>query len=422
MIQRKRRITAGRYQLLWGIVVAVSILSALWHQSFVSLADSTATVTVDSAKIRASADVNSEVIGSAARGKAFPIRDEVQDDSGMIWYQVAVDENRTGYIRSDLVSKQDGDDGQSSSQDSGQPSGATVQPDTDMDAQYASVSAEAIKVRSEPSTNASVVDRLERNAQVIVSGKSAGSDGRDWYFVTFTGTSGAERTGFIRSDLLTLGDMVPVSEEETPEPQETVPEPTDPAQNEYELTREKEEDGSYTWYLYDYTEGQNGYKQKLQQLLDASQTKSEESSTDTKTFIKQRIAIVVLIFLVVALIVAVVIMALKLRDVYYEDYEDEDETEQAEETQTKRRSRTEEPGDTTAQRRRRSDESEEPPVQRRRRTEESEEVRRRRRTEDTEDESEQVRSASTAAKRKSKNFLLDDDEFEFEFLNMEDKS
>lgn len=414
MIQRKRRVTAGKYYLLLGFVTAVGIMSALWCRSFVSLADSAGTVTADSAKIREKADTGSEVIGSASRGDKVSIRDEVQDASGTLWYQVYVDANTTGYIRSDLVSKQDGsDDGQNAAEGDAQPSsgasGASVGPDNEMDAQYAVVSAEAIKVRMAPSTNEGVVERLTKDTQVIVSGQSDGSDGKVWYYVTFTGPNGAERTGFIRSDLLTLGDMVPVQEEETPEPQETIPEPAAPVNNDYELTYEKEEDGSYAWYLYDYTEGQNGYKQRLQQLLDAAQTKSDDSSADTKTLVRQRIAIVVLVLLMVGLIVVIVIMALKLRDVYYEDYEDEEEEEQEEETSARRRNRAEETENAPAQRRRRTEETEEAPIQRRRRTE------------DAEDEPKPESQANTASKRKSKNFLLDDDEFEFEFLNMDDK-
>lgn len=443
MVQKKIRIAAGKYHLM-GLIAVVAVMSAIWHQSFISYAESPGTVTADSAKIRENADTSSEVIGSAARGTTVSIRDEVQDASGTLWYQVYVNANTTGYIRSDLVSKKEDDGSQNGeTQNAGagnaQPApGASVQPDSVMDAQYAVVSAEAIKVRTAPSTSDSVVDRLEKDVQVIVSGQSEGSDGRTWYYVTFTGTNGAERSGFIRSDLLTLGDMVPVPEEEEPESQAAEPVPEKPVNNDYELTYEREEDGSYTWYLYDYTEGQNGYRQRLQELLDTAQTREDESSADTKTLVKQRIIIVILIFLAALLIAVIVIMALKLRDVYYEEYEDEEEDE-------------EEQGDASAQRDRRDRESSAAPAQRRRRREEPEETsgRRRRRTEEDEEESEAERPVrgkpmrderksgmreveyhddesgriplNSAPKRKTKNFLLDDDEFEFEFLSMDDK-
>lgn len=460
MVQKKRRITAGK-QYLIGLIAVVGIISALWCQSFISLADSNGTVTADSANIRKQADASSEVIGSASRGNTVAIISEAQDSSGTLWYEVYVNANTTGYIRSDLVEKQGGGTSQNTSGDTqaaaqSGASGASVEPETILDAQYAVVSSEVIMVRTAPSTNEGVVERLNKDAQVIVSGETQGNDGKKWYYVTFTGTGGAERSGFIRSDLLSLGDMVPVPEEEEPEPQETEPEPEPTVNRDYEVVYGQNPDGSSEWFLYDYTVGEKPDKYRLAQLMEATKARSEMAAADAKTLVRQRVAIVILVILVVVLIVVGVIMALKLRDVYYEDYEDDEEEEETP-AQRKRRSEEEAP----AQRRRRSEE--EAPAQRRRRTEGNDEAseRRRRRTEEEEpssrrrrrieeEEAEDERSArrraarddregrvreveyredeagsaavKSASKRKAKNFLLDDDEFEFEFLNMDDKN
>ncbi|MCH5261727.1 MAG: SH3 domain-containing protein [Lachnospiraceae bacterium] len=462
MVQKKRRITAGK-QYLIGLIAVVGIISALWCQSLVSLADSNGTVTADSANIRKQADASSEVIGSASRGNTVAIINEVQDSSGTLWYEVYVNANTTGYIRSDLVEKQGGGTSQNTSGDtqttaSSGASGASVEPETILDAQYAVVSPEVIMVRTAPSTNEGVVDRLNKGAQVIVSGETQGNDGKKWYYVTFTGTGDAERSGFIRSDLLSLGDMVPVPEEEEPEPQETEPEPEPTVNRDYEVVYGQNPDGSSEWFLYDYTVGEKPDKYRLAQLMEATKARSEIAAADAKTLVRQRVAIVILVILVVILIVVGVIMALKLRDVYYEEYEDEEEEE---ETPAPRKRRSEEE-EAPTQRRRRSEE-EEAPAQRRRRTEGNDEAseRRRRRTEEEEpssrrrkrmeeEESADERSArrraarddresrvreveyredeagsaavKSASKRKAKNFLLDDDEFEFEFLNMDDKN
>lgn len=452
MIQKKRYAAARRCRFLWGMMTAVGIVSALWCRSFVSLADAAGTVKVDSVVIREKADKGSSAIGSASRGAEVAIRDEVQDSSGALWYQVYVDTDTTGYIRADLIEKKDGgadaqsdngSDSQRQDADAGgsrAASGAAVQAGSAMDAQYATVSVETLRVRTAPSTNDAVVDRLAKNAQVIVSGQSDGTDGKVWYFVTFTGTSGVERTGFIRSDLLSLGDMVPVPEEEEPEqPAETPAPVTQQVNDDYELSYDQEKDGTYAWYVHDNVAG---YKQKLQPLLDAAQAQEEDASDDAKTLVRQRIVIVVLIALAVLLIVAVIIMALKLRDVYYEDYEDEDGQEEddvsqrrrsggEDETPVRRRSREEEPevpsqrrrsggeDGTPAQRRRRAEEGDETSVRRRRRMEEEEaETARRRTVRESDDRDE----SASARKRKTKNFLLDDDEFEFEFLSMEDRN
>ena len=454
MIRKKKGIAAGK-KYLWGLTAAIVAVSALWCQSFVSLADATGTVTASSAIVRKETNTNSDALGSVANGTTISITDEVQDSSGRLWYQVSIN-GQTGYIRSDLVSKMD--DGAGSLGDGSQTaSGASVEPDTVLDAQYATVSAETVNARTAPATNEGVVDKLNRDAQVIVGGESQGSDGKKWYYVTFTGTGGALRSGFIRSDLLSLGEMVSVPEEEVPEPQEIEPEPEVVMNNDYEVHYDPTADGSYAWILYDNTDPQRpGYSVK--KLMEATQARSANDAADAKTLVRQRVAIVVLVILMILLIIVIVFMALKLRDIYYEEDEEEEVQEEA---PAQRRRRTQGDEGTNAQRRRRTEDAEMPTqrrrregaeeasTQRRRRMEESEETltRRRRRMEGAEEETERpvrrrpVRDerggnsreveyhegeagsapVQTAPKRKAKNFLLDDDEFEFEFLNMEDK-
>ena len=482
MTQKKKRISVGK-QYLFGLIAALGVVSVLWGQPFISLADSTGTVKADSANIREKADTNSDVIGSASSGTTVSIKDEVQDSSGTLWYQVYVNANTTGYIRADLVDKTGGDSGNSSSQgDGGQTasqgdsqsgsgaSGALEEPENVMDAQYAVITADKIIVRTAPSTNEGVVDRLVKDDQVIASGQSNGSDGKLWYYVTFTGENGTQKTGYIRSDLLSLGEMVPVPEEETPEPEVTAPEPETPVNNEYELTHELTQDGTYVWYLYDYTEEGKSNHYLVSDLMRVTRNRSESEAEDAKTLVRQRVAIVVLSVLLVIVIALAVVMALKLRDVYYEEYEDEDEEEQEEvtpkrrnrsdggdetpakrknrageeeevprrrrsrvdeeeETPRRRRSRADEEEEAPRRRRSRADEEEEAPRRRRSRMDEEETTQRRRRTDETEkrrrrmedEEQAEERPAAASQKRKTKNFLLDDDEFEFEFLNMEDK-
>ncbi|MDE7132471.1 MAG: SH3 domain-containing protein [Lachnospiraceae bacterium] len=450
MAQNRRDIRAICGRILRGMVAAAGIVSVLWCHPLISLADSTGTVKADSVKIREKADATSEVIGSASRGAKVSIREEAQDAAGALWYQVSIDANKTGYIRADLIDKEDSDsssqsaastdgsDAGAASGDGQAPSGATAQPHEPMDAQYATVHVEAIKVRSAPSTNDTVVDRLTENAQVVISGKSEGSDGKDWYYVTFTGTGNVEKTGFIRADLLTLGDMVPVQEaEEQPQEPEQPQETQRPVNNDYELIYESEPDGSYAWYLYDHTQGGSD-KKRVDQILAAANMQPEDTEEEAKTLVKQRIAIVALVVLAVLLIIAVIIMALKLRDVYYEDYEDDEEDEEEPETEgaSRRRQRAQEDEPPQERRRdsqtdartarsgRRSQEAEEPSGRRRRRMENEEEAeaeQRQARRRQAREEREEEEASRNAPKRKTKNFLLDDDEFEFEFLSMDDR-
>lgn len=436
-----------RKQFLLGCVAAVCVTAAVWCHPFVSLADSTGKVTAESANIREKADSASSVIGSTAQGKTITIKDQVTDASGTVWYHVYVNADTLGYIRADLVDAEDGDipagtsdtgsrstsdnaqddsaaagDASADTAGTGTAGGAEVEAETAMDAQYATVSVQAAKIRTAPSTNDGVVETLAEGKQVVVSGKSNGSDGKEWYYVTFTGADNVEKTGFVRYDLVTLGDMLPV-EEETPEEPVEEPEQVQNINNDFELRYEQDGDG-FAWYLYDNRGSQEAIKQKLEPILEAAaQAMANTEPADTDTVVKQRIVIVVLGVLAVALAIAVIIMAFKLRDVYYEDYEDEEEDEEEPEEEEVRPARRKVRSEI-------SEEEEAEPVEKApRRKASGEEVPAKQRAEKKpvmrevtyEEEPDVKVPVKTAPKRKAKNFLIDDDDFEFEFLNMDDK-
>lgn len=441
-IQKNERARGG-LRHTWKTVAVFGTAALLaWCNPIVSLAEATGTVLPNSVNIRKQPDQESEVIGSSTVGKEISIRGKV-DASGITWYQVYVDANTMGYVRADMIEKKgDGDiptvsvaaesqtaqapeDGEADAQESsdagsagGSEGGAQVEAQETMDLQYASTKVQA-KVRPDPSTSNNPVDSLAPDTQVVVSGKSEGSDSKTWYFVTFTGANGSERTGFIRSDLLELGEMLPVEEEPEEEPVEEPEEPAAAPRNDYELKIETDSEGVEQWYIYDNITGQ---KQKLVPLLESSYSQSLDDKDDTDSIVKQRIVIVVLAVLLAVLVIVTVIMAFKLRDAYYEDYEDEDEEDEEpsnERTPVKR----------TAERKRESGRRTSLEEERRSRRREEEngagaerqERRRREREVTYRDEPDTEEAVRPARARKAKNFLLDDDEFEFEFLNMDDK-
>lgn len=429
-----------------GAIAAILFAGCFWISGIVGLADSTGKVAVESAKVRKEASTASEVVGSAAKDATITILEEVTDSAGTAWYKVKVDGDTTGYVRADLVNK-DGDGGDASQSaaattaDTSAAGGATTAAETAMDAQYASVSVQAAKVRTAPSTNDSVVESVAQNTQMIVSGQSAGSDGKTWYYVTFTGSNGAEKTGFVRSDLVSLGEMVPVEEpveEETPQ-EETPQEPQEPENNDYEVVYTTDEEGNYFWYLYDNVEGT---RQKLEEVLAAAHAQSQNEKTNAQTVVKQRVVIIVLAVVVTLLMVAVAVLIIKLRNsYYYEEYEDEEDAEDAEEEpeiyepEPKRPARArkaveeleeeEEELDVRTRKPERRPERKsvrtEEPAEERRSEREGRRPRRAEMPEVSYQEEEPAAKPTPAPRKKAKNFLLDDDDFEFEFLNMDDK-
>ena len=108
----------SKFKVFWGMLALVFVLGAgLFSENLaiVSHAESAAKVTASSAKIRKSADSSSEVIGSAAKDKTISIKSQTKGADGYTWYEVYVDANTLGYIRSDLVNITDGSTPPSSS-------------------------------------------------------------------------------------------------------------------------------------------------------------------------------------------------------------------------------------------------------------------------------------------------------------------
>ncbi|MCM1174651.1 MAG: SH3 domain-containing protein [Blautia sp.] len=451
----------NKSSLARGVLVTACAVLFFLNGQFTSQAAGTGKIKVGSAIIRQSADKNSEPVATSSQGTVVTINNEVTDSAGSVWYEIQVDANTIGYVRSDLVEKDGGSDtapdAAQQTNSAGFAPGAEVGPEAPLDAQYATIKVRAAKIRTAASTSKGVVDSLPDGSQVVISGQTTGSD-KLWYYVTFTGTDGTEKSGYVRSDLVTLGDMVPVqepAEQPTEDPQEPEQEPQEPeVKDEYELVYQPDSEGNYEWYLLDRT-GEQVTQQKLGEILEAVHALDVNQSIDAKTVAKQRIIIIALIAVIVLLAVIITVMVFKLRDASYEDDDEDDEDDEEEDDRRRGREepsrrRREERDDPAAARKRPAEQGKQGGARRTdaRRPEEAgrpSEARRSqgagrsgdarrsseaRRTPDgrrpvperevryEEDVDVQVR---TGTKRKAKNFMMDDDEFEFEFLNMKDK-
>lgn len=403
-------------------------------QKTISMADSTGKVK-QNAKVRQSADVNSAEVGGLSQGTTVSITNEVNDASGTLWYQISSGGTQ-GYVRSDLIEKTDSADAaatQTTPTVSSTAPGAEEQPETALDLQYATVKATKAKIRSKASTSAGTVDSMPQNTTLIISGQTNGSDGV-WYYVTFTGTSGSEKTGYIRNDLITLGDMVPVEAPQVEDPEVSAEDPQveEPVvKPDYEAVYEDPKGEGYAWYLHDNT-GEQATRRNIEELLIATESMSFNAEIDAATISKQRIAIVILVALVIMLAVVLTFMFFKLRDAYIGEEEDDSDNWKAErrireniENRESREGRSNRSGggrsdadrqEGQVRRKSTSSDSQQPPVRKK-----PVDPERKAPAKEVTYEDDGEARPKPAPKKKAKNFLADDDDFEFEFLNMKDK-
>lgn len=409
-------------------------------------------VTAETAKIRAQASTDSEVVGSTVKGKTIDILGAVKDASGMVWYKVSVTNGGYGYIRSDLVQTSDTIEVTSSSSSSSSESSATSEKPaetvpTSIGETAAFTSQDSVRIRSGASTSHDAVTSLTKGTAITLIGEATDSAGNKWYQMTCN-KNGKTVEGYVRADLITVGEA-PSAETGTTEAGEgngeesaategteaentegadgenaagtedsqesEVNEPAEPEHNDYEVVYNDE-----TYWLYDNT---NGTMMSVTNLLDVVNQVNENNTSLQSQVKNEKIIIIILAVIIVILVIVMTVLIFKLKDAYYyEDYEDEEEEEE------------EEPEPVIPKKKKKNVKAEEfyeePVPVKKKKVKESfpegtdrsaEKTVKKKRPEAELQAAEEKKPVKKPAPRKTQNFLVDDDEFEFEFLNMDDK-
>ena len=305
----------------------------------------------------------------------------------------------------------------------------------------ATVTSSSVNIRSEASTSASVAGKATSGQELTVTGETQGSDGKTWYAVTFDNVS-----GYIRSDLVEAHVSEATAEpavDETQETEEPEEEPIVDNSADYSVAFEDDGSGSSAWYLHDNT---MGTRYQVSDLLNAEETNKNNQATIDQTAKSMRFVVILMAFVIVVLIIVVTILIIKVRSTYedYDDYddddeddeddEDDDEDEDEEEERPRRFGRkkparyVEEDDDEDEDEEEDEEEEEERPRRRpAKKAPVKKPVRRSRvdeyEDEDDEDEDEEEEEERPRRKKgkskdwQSKNFL-DDDDLEFEFLDL----
>lgn len=289
-------------------------------------------VTASSVKIRASADITSEMIGGAMQGDVLTITGEVADADGVhSWYQVTFEGNRTGYVRSDMMQKVGA--GTATNPSTPVATATPSSPASDVTALQpigAKVKGEQVRVRSNASTSGSIVTTVKRGVALTVVGMATDSEQKKWWQVNFSDANG-QVTGFIREDFVTL-EGEPVPADQIPEDPVVDP-PVDPVEPDPPVEPEPEQKDYETklyegegWYLMDYTQ-ESPVRWSIAELI-TSGTENlnlyKESQKELKT---TKIIMYVLVVLVIIFALVATLLFFKIRDMmdaaYFEEVEKE---------------------------------------------------------------------------------------------------
>lgn len=341
---RKAKEVHWGWQALIGVLslMLVLLLGLTMDQfSIVSHAQSQGKVKA-ACKIRKEANATSEVIGSAKQDAEVTINGQATASDGTVWYQVFVDSETLGFIRSDLIQITDGSTPATLAAATTTTTTTTTAPATQAPAANetpADVTAvnpvsatvtggQSVRVRANASTTSSIVAAVQNGLALTVTGQANGTDGNVWYQIT-TSVNGSEVTGFIRSDFVSLsGELTPPAEEVpdtgTPEPEQ--PRETEPVQETKDWDTMLQ--GGY-WYLIDMTsKNPELYQQyKIEEIFNTVDNNIALYEQDEKTIKSLKAVIIILVIIIIGLAAAVTMVIFKMRDMADSAYFSEVEKE-----------------------------------------------------------------------------------------------
>ncbi len=240
---------------------------------------------------------------------------------------------KTGYVRHDLVEKVGGGTATTPTTTTPTTTPPARTPARDVVAVLPitdKFTAASVNVRSNASTSGTIVGGVQKDVVLTVVGTAQDSTGKTWYQVNFTNASG-QVVGFVREDFVTLeGELVPAdqipAEPDPPvvtdpvEPVEPVATP-EPERKDYETQLYENE-----WNLLDYTvEGGRRYViSELFGSIDKYKKEAEDSAAKLKS---TKLIMIILVVAVILLALTATLLFFKIRDMmdaaYFEEVEKE---------------------------------------------------------------------------------------------------
>ena len=274
------------------------------------------TITAPSAKIRKSASTTSEHVGSALSGEKYTITGQESGADGYTWYKVTFEENKSGYIRADLISVS------GSVPAVEQP--ATYNPTvtiTDITPVTAKITGSSVRVRPDAAASGGVVTAVSRDTVITIDGMATGSDNKTWYRVNCT-IDGKAILGFVREDFLSVqGEVVTPSQGEAPTEQAPQEEPQDVPVEEPVATPEPKMYDTVCegdkWYLLN---NESNEKYVIDDVFAAVNTNRDLAIKYEKTAKSQKGFIWALSILLLLSLGAVAFLVWKLKDMLDEAY------------------------------------------------------------------------------------------------------
>lgn len=320
-MRRVRKMHLGKKIMMCASALLLALTLGLCVEQFTLLshAQSQGKVTASSANIRKEPSSSSKALGSAFKDSVVTINHQTTGADGKIWYQIFVDADTLGYIRSDLVQITDGttpptkvNETTTTPAPSTQETPAAVEAVNPVSASV--TGSQKVRVRSNASTTSQIVTAVEKGMAITVTGKANGTDGKVWYQVNFI-NNGTEVKGFIRSDYVELsGELTPpVADDPVVIPPADEPSlPSDDpvvVSKDYETSYDNEK-----WYLINNVEGVKYAIDDMFNVANQNQQLYADWEKEHKKVKGQKTTIILLVILLIAMGGAIAFLVYKIKD------------------------------------------------------------------------------------------------------------
>lgn len=223
--------------------------------------------------LRQNPDKNSNQVLELSNGQAVTVNNELSGEDGATWYQIFVNGTTLGYVPANTITISSGSGTTSTPSNSGNTnSGTTTTMQTvTITEKIGKVTAtSAIRVRAQATTSSDQVASMRPNDTFLVLNDVKGGDGYTWYEVDFD-DNGTQVQGYVRSDLVKVEEVT--REEQIPVNVPSTTTPSEPADTSapYSITSQVNAEGTTVWYLMD---NNTGEAKEVTSLLSPQETKS----------------------------------------------------------------------------------------------------------------------------------------------------
>lgn len=246
--------------------------------------------------LRQNADASSAQVMELTSGQQVTVNDELTATDGTKWYQVFVNDTTIGYLPESNVTITGNAEG-----------GQVAMQTITITERVATVTANsAVRVRAEATTSSNQVASMNPNDTCKVLEDVNAADGYVWYKIEFD-DNGTTVSGYVRSDLVTVKEVqtqqqVPV---QTPPEGTTPTSEVQPELDPYSITSQVNAEGTTVWYLVDNATGDS---KEITTLLSAQEVKPAGNTGVYK------IIVVILLILVIAAAAAATFFYMRWQD------------------------------------------------------------------------------------------------------------